>query len=150
MSNHPNRSRANPSAARNPTPQEIAEARERAGLTQKAAAELVYTPVRTWEGWEMGKSPMHPAAFELFIAKTTGAHGFRWTPALSEQRGSYRVALDSLPIKDEASWIVTERDETKDEVAVWTEDEMAARDVATGLRSEGKTVELWRAVRVEP
>ncbi|OGS91741.1 MAG: hypothetical protein A2061_01140 [Gallionellales bacterium GWA2_59_43] len=73
MSNHPNRRRAG-SAASNPTPSEVRAAREAAGLTQTAAAALVFTTCRTWQQWEAeegtaGHRRMHPAFWELFRIK---------------------------------------------------------------------------------
>jgi len=74
MANHPNRSRAAPSAARNPSPADIRAAREAAGLTQAQAAELVHTTPRNWQQWEQeegtNRRPMHPAFWELFRLKT--------------------------------------------------------------------------------
>ncbi len=68
MSNHPNRSRAN-SPASNPTPAQIRTARESAGMTQTAAAGLIYKNLRTWQQWEAGDRRMDPAFFELFRIK---------------------------------------------------------------------------------
>lgn len=68
MTNHPNRSRrGNPAA--NPMPEEIKTARERAGLSQADAGELVYTPCRVWQQWEASERRMHPAFWELFLIK---------------------------------------------------------------------------------
>ena len=69
MTNHPNRSRAN-SPASNPTPDEIKQARQSAGLTQAAAAKMVFSNVRTWERWESADRRMHPAIFDYFLIKT--------------------------------------------------------------------------------
>ena len=66
MPSHPNRSKREPSAARNPTPTEIRSARERAGLTQRAAAELIYCTPGAWQQWELGQRRMHPAYWRLF------------------------------------------------------------------------------------
>lgn len=55
----------------NPTPQEIRAAREAAHLTQTAAAELIYSKLRTWQDWEAGKRKMHPGLFELFKIKVS-------------------------------------------------------------------------------
>lgn len=76
VSNHPNRSKKNPSAARNPTPAEIRAAREAAGLTQAQAAELVHTHLNSWQQWEADVGTpahrrMHPAFWELFRLKAT-------------------------------------------------------------------------------
>jgi len=69
MSNHPNRSRRSPSAARNPKPEEIRAAREAAELTQTEAALLIHSTLRTWQDWEAGIARMHPALWEDFRAK---------------------------------------------------------------------------------
>ena len=70
LTNHPNRSRAGSSPARNPSAAEIAAAREAAGLTQQAAAALLHTSLRAWQQWEYGERKMHPAFWELFALKT--------------------------------------------------------------------------------
>ncbi len=67
MNNHPNR---RPSAASNPIPDAIKAARAAAGLTQTAAARLIYSTLRTWQQWEAGDRRMHPALFELFLLKS--------------------------------------------------------------------------------
>ncbi len=74
MTNHPNRSRHSLSAARNPSPEEIRAARDRAGLTQEQAAALVYANRRAWQNWEAAVSApenraMHPGLYELFLIK---------------------------------------------------------------------------------
>lgn len=56
-----------------PTPAQIAAAREAAGLTQQQAGELVHTDNRTWRRWEAGDRAMHPAFWELFLIKTKQA-----------------------------------------------------------------------------
>lgn len=66
--NHPNRGTR--TAASNPTPDEIKQARTHAGLTQTQAAVLVHTTCRVWQQWEAGDRRMHPAPFELFCIKT--------------------------------------------------------------------------------
>ena len=68
MPNHPNRSRRSTPAA-NPKPEQVRQARESAGLTQSAAAELVYSGTRKWQKWEAGTHRMHPALWELFRRK---------------------------------------------------------------------------------
>jgi DNA (cytosine-5)-methyltransferase 1 len=75
MPAHPNRSRRAPSVARNPSPDEIRAAREKAGLTQEAAGALVHASRRTWMNWEFSvdapeNRAMHPGLFELFLLKT--------------------------------------------------------------------------------
>jgi len=52
-----------------PTPAEIRAARETAGLTQTASAELVHSKLRSWQQWEAGDRQMHPAFWELFRIK---------------------------------------------------------------------------------
>lgn len=73
MSNHPNRSKRSPSAARNPKPAEIKAAREAAGLTQTEAAALIHCGLNTWQQWESElpdqNRRMHPAFWELFQLK---------------------------------------------------------------------------------
>jgi DNA-binding transcriptional regulator YiaG len=69
MGNHPNRSGGKHPAA-NPTPDDIRAAREAAGLTQKAAAALVLSNLRTWQKWEGGERKMHPASWLLFALLT--------------------------------------------------------------------------------
>lgn len=53
-----------------PDPKKIRQARERAGLTQEAAGELIYSARRSWQDWEAGRRKMHPAFYELFLIKT--------------------------------------------------------------------------------
>lgn len=67
---HPNRSKRESSPARNPTPDEIIQARRAAGRTQAEAAELVHSTAVAWQKWEYGERRMHPATFELFKLKT--------------------------------------------------------------------------------
>lgn len=70
MAAHPNRSRRTTSPAANPTPEQIRQAREAAGLSQTAAAALVYTALRTWQQWEAANDRrMHPAIWELWQLK---------------------------------------------------------------------------------
>lgn len=57
-----------------PTPEEIRQAREAAGLTQTQAAKLVHSPCRTWQNWETRKGStenraMPLASWELFTIK---------------------------------------------------------------------------------
>lgn len=49
-----------------PDPDEIKRARIESGLTQAAAAKIVYTVPRVWQQWESGERRMHPAFWELF------------------------------------------------------------------------------------
>ncbi len=53
-----------------PTPEQVRAARLAAGLTQPAAAKLIYSTLRTWQDWEYGVTPMHPGLWELFGIKT--------------------------------------------------------------------------------
>lgn len=69
MPNHPNRSPQGLSS--NPSPADILAAREAAGLTQTAAAELVYAGLRGWQEWEAGTRRMHPGLWELFVIKAS-------------------------------------------------------------------------------
>lgn len=66
--NHPNRG-ASPSPSRNPTPEEIRDARGALGLSQRAAAELIHATERAWQEWEAGNRRMHPGLWELFQIK---------------------------------------------------------------------------------
>lgn len=52
-----------------PEPQDIKVARTAAGLSQTAAAALIYSTLRTWQDWEAGKAKMHPGLWELFRSK---------------------------------------------------------------------------------
>jgi DNA-binding transcriptional regulator YiaG len=70
MSNHPNRS-AGRKPGRNPTPKEIAQTREEAGLTQTEAANLLYVSLSGWQRWEQGERRMHPALWEYFVLLVT-------------------------------------------------------------------------------
>lgn len=72
---HTNRSKDNRGGARNPTPAEVRAAREKAGMTQTEAAEVIYGTLRAWQNWENDQDPveqrrMHSGLFELFLAKT--------------------------------------------------------------------------------
>jgi DNA-binding transcriptional regulator YiaG len=70
MANHPNRTKGTKVPAANPTPTEIRSARESAGLTQAAAAELIYSTSRAWQLWEADDRRMHPGLWELFLLKS--------------------------------------------------------------------------------
>ena len=52
-----------------PTPADIKSARTASGLSQSAAAALIYSTLRTWQDWEAGKAHMHPGLWELFQTK---------------------------------------------------------------------------------
>lgn len=57
------------SAGKPPTTAQIRAARQAAGLSQTAAARLVYSTLRTWQHWEAGTTAMHPAIWELWRIK---------------------------------------------------------------------------------
>jgi len=53
----------------NPTPDQIKQTRKDAGLTQTAAALLIYKTCRAWQQYEKGDRAMDLALFELFMIK---------------------------------------------------------------------------------
>jgi DNA-binding transcriptional regulator YiaG len=53
-----------------PTPDQIRAARQAAGLSQTAAAAVIYKTLRGWQEWEAGNRQMDPAFWELFQLKT--------------------------------------------------------------------------------
>lgn len=67
MPNHPNRGPTGPFS--NPTPEQVAEARKAAGMTQSEAAQAVRGTMRAWQEWEAGNRRMHPGLWELFRIK---------------------------------------------------------------------------------
>jgi putative transcriptional regulator len=70
MPNHPNS---------NPTKEHVRAAREAAGLTQTAAARLIYSTMRAWQEWEAGNRRMHPGLWELFTLKLANRVGIEPT-----------------------------------------------------------------------
>lgn len=70
--NHPNRSKHSP-APKAPTAAKVRAAREAAGLTQTAAASLIYVTLSAWQRWEQGERDMQPAFWELWQIKVAGA-----------------------------------------------------------------------------
>jgi putative transcriptional regulator len=59
-------------ALKQPTPAEILAAREKAGLTQTQAAELVHLAHRVrWTEYETGTHAIDLARWELFLVKTS-------------------------------------------------------------------------------
>lgn len=73
--NHPNRSR-NKAPHSSPLPERIRRERERRGLTQKEAADLIFCSLAAWQQWESGVRRMHPAFWALFQLKSTEvSHG---------------------------------------------------------------------------
>lgn len=75
MISHPNRGA--PTGAANPEPAAIRAAREGAKLTQTAAAELIYSTLRTWQDWEAGERRMHPGLWRLFQILLKYGAGFK-------------------------------------------------------------------------
>lgn len=67
-----------------PEPEEIKTARERAGLTQTQAAQLIYGTMRAWQEWEAGNRKMHPGLWELFNIKIAMRNAC--TPAPAQPR----------------------------------------------------------------
>jgi len=60
---------------RNPLPDEIRAARAKAALSQRDAANLVFSSTRSWQQWESAIGTpdhrrMHPAAWWLFKLRT--------------------------------------------------------------------------------
>ena len=53
-----------------PTPIQIREARQSAGLTQAQAGKLLHSGQVQFARWESGSRKMHPAFWELFCIKT--------------------------------------------------------------------------------
>jgi putative transcriptional regulator len=71
MATHPNRGRdRGRNAHANPTPLQIAAAREKAQLTQTEAANVIRGSLRAWQDYEGGQRRMHPGLWELFLIKT--------------------------------------------------------------------------------
>jgi putative transcriptional regulator len=73
MASHPNRGPTGPFS--NPTPQQVREAREAAGMTQSEAARLVLSSLSAWQRWEAPSDDeqarrMHPGLFRLFLLET--------------------------------------------------------------------------------
>lgn len=54
------------SLAKNPTPKEIKKARLAAGLTQRAAADLIGYSRRAWQEWESGRGTMRRVILDAF------------------------------------------------------------------------------------
>ncbi|MDP3844301.1 MAG: XRE family transcriptional regulator [Oxalobacteraceae bacterium] len=57
------------SKLKSPTSEQIRATRKKSGLSQTAAAKLIYSTLRTWQDWEAGKAHMHPGLWELFRRK---------------------------------------------------------------------------------
>ena len=54
---------------KNPTPEQLKRYRLSLGLTQTEAGRVIYTPLRTYQDYEGGKSKMHPGLWELLQTK---------------------------------------------------------------------------------
>ena len=61
-----------PEVGTNPTKEEIKAARSSAGLSQPAAAALIYKSVIAWKKWESGERKMPADTWELFNIKVKG------------------------------------------------------------------------------
>jgi len=57
-----------------PSPAEIRATRAAAGLSQNAAAKLLYKTGRVWQYWEAGERRMDPAFWELFRIKLAASN----------------------------------------------------------------------------
>ena len=63
-----------------PTKEQIKEARTKAGLTQKQAADLLDLPsYQAWQAWEIDRSRMPSYAFDYFLLKTDQHPDYRLT-----------------------------------------------------------------------
>lgn len=56
---------------KHPTPEQIREARQKAGLSIAASAKLVHGSRSAWHRWEDGSRKMPLAAWELFLLKSS-------------------------------------------------------------------------------
>jgi len=52
-----------------PIAEELRAARVASSLPQAAAARLIHSTLRTWQGWKAGVARMHPGLWELFQIK---------------------------------------------------------------------------------
>ena len=53
-----------------PTATQVSAARERAGLSQQQAAELVHVDIRSWRRWELAERGVNMAAWEIFLLRS--------------------------------------------------------------------------------
>lgn len=60
-----------------PSGDEIRKARERAALSQTAAADLLGVSLRTWQNWEADVHQMRPAFWRVFLEHLTNREGKR-------------------------------------------------------------------------
>ena len=70
IANHP--SRKKPSAPGTPSPDEVREARERAGLTPEQAAALIWYYPEHYAEFEAGTRRMHPVVWWSFKKRLAG------------------------------------------------------------------------------
>lgn len=54
---------------KSPNPENIKAAREKLGLTQVRAAEIIGASPVAWQKWEYGERNMPPAKWELWLIK---------------------------------------------------------------------------------
>jgi len=59
-----------PISTKTVSPKDLRTERAAAGLTQAAAAALVYNLIDNRQNWEQGRCPMPPGLYELFLLKT--------------------------------------------------------------------------------
>jgi DNA (cytosine-5)-methyltransferase 1 len=52
-----------------PKPETIRAARHKAGLSQTAAAQLIWSHLRSWQDWESGNRRMMPAVWFAFLVR---------------------------------------------------------------------------------
>lgn len=101
-----------------PAPNEIADARKRAGLSQAAAASLVHLGSKSrWYEYESGYRPIDPARWELFLLKTDQHPDWQAAPKVSIDTGAVERLADQpmplLPTKDPeqyAAWLRLDTD----------------------------------------
>lgn len=100
-----------------PSPDQIREARHRAGLTQEQAGAVIGASRRTWQNWENGTRNMPGAKWELFQIKTQGENmsiitvTFRTSPEHKMTRIRVSSPLmnehgEELTGKDRERWII--------------------------------------------
>lgn len=71
-----------------PTKEQVKEARLKAGLTQKQAAEVLKIPhTRTWQYWEAGTNAMSESDYELFLLLTDQHPVYRLAKRRNTQKG---------------------------------------------------------------
>lgn len=104
--NHGNRSKQ--AERRNPRPAQIRAVREKAGLSQTAAADLISSNMRTWQDWEAGVASMHPAFWELFRLKVQ-ARAARAELAAARASGDDSRLLKAMEAATAAAVAVVER-----------------------------------------